>query len=64
MVDHRDGTLNLLYAPVAQLVAQRTFNPCVVGSIPTRGMMLVNRDEYDGFATIIPIRLFLVPVYT
>jgi len=27
-------------------------------------MMLVNRDEYDGFATIIPIRLFLVPVYT
>ena len=32
-----NGGLSAAYVPVAQLVAQRTFNPCVAGSIPAWG---------------------------
>ena len=58
----RDLGLVRLYGRAALLGS--TINHGVVGPIPTRGTMLVDRDEYDGFATIIPIRIFLVPVYT
>ena len=52
------------YVPLAHLVEHSTFNAGVRSSSLRWRTMLVNRDEYDGVATIIPSRIFLVPVYT
>ena len=36
----------MMLAQIAQLVEQRTENPCVVGSIPTLGICVVFRDKH------------------
>ena len=44
---------------VAQSVEQRTENPCVVGSIPTRGTILIDkfrRTIYNFKMTIVRLR--------
>ena len=52
----------LRYASIAQLVEQRTFNPLVVGSIPTGGTMKTILFFLLCAFVILPFFLILLPI--
>ena len=51
-----------MLASVAQLVEQRTENPRVVGSIPTGGTILPNREGFADLAHLVERDLAKVEV--